>query len=208
VSFLVEYSFIFTLQEFARELASLVDAMGRIYTIEQERVNRGAWWMRTCRGVGDRLRYFKAWWVSAKAEGGVNRKKPGLKRSLCTSIKLTLRLRFRLRTHSRVSILAAMIMPRHRHTPPSFPKVRPHAPNTIQTPPRDNLTFIGRVKQSVWAIGKRLTERDTKYAVKAGIAMAILAAPAFFDSTRPIFVKYWGDWALISVGFSCTFGFG
>ena len=30
------YSFIFTLQEFARELVSLVDAMGRIYALEQQ----------------------------------------------------------------------------------------------------------------------------------------------------------------------------
>src|SRR3984957_9844841 len=41
-------SFIFTLQEFARELVSLVDAMGRIYFIEQRRAKRGwrAWWDR------------------------------------------------------------------------------------------------------------------------------------------------------------------
>jgi hypothetical protein len=50
----------------------------------------------------------------------------------------------------------------------------------------------------VWTIGTRLTERDTKYAVKAGMATAILAAPAFFDATRPLFIELWGDWALIS----------
>jgi hypothetical protein len=31
------------------------------------------------------------------------------------------------------------------------------------------------------------------------MATALLAAPAFLDSTRPIFLEYWGDWALISV---------
>jgi hypothetical protein len=31
------------------------------------------------------------------------------------------------------------------------------------------------------------------------MATALLAAPAFFDQTRPIFVDLWGDWALISV---------
>lgn len=45
-----------------------------------------------------------------------------------------------------------------------------------------------------------MKERDIKFALKAGMATAILAAPAFFDVTRPIFVDYWGDWALISVG--------
>lgn len=38
-----------------------------------------------------------------------------------------------------------------------------------------------------------------KYAFKAGMATAMLAAPAFFKSTRPTFVEYRGEWALISV---------
>lgn len=50
----------------------------------------------------------------------------------------------------------------------------------------------------LWAFGKRMGERDTKYAIKAGMATALLAAPAFFDSTRPVFLRYQGDWALIS----------
>jgi hypothetical protein len=33
------------------------------------------------------------------------------------------------------------------------------------------------------------------------MATALLAAPAFFDATRPMFVELWGDWALISVRF-------
>ncbi|KAJ3996784.1 Fusaric acid resistance protein-like-domain-containing protein [Lentinula boryana] len=126
------YFFIFTLQEFAREMAMLVDAMERIYAVEAERLTWSRWWSRP--------RPFR----------------------------------------------------------PSFPKVTPHAPDTIQTPARKNLTFIGRVKQGLWSLSKRLKERDTKFAVKAGMATAILAAPAFFDSTRPLFVRYYGDWALIS----------
>lgn len=42
-------------------------------------------------------------------------------------------------------------------------------------------------------------ERDIKYAIKAGMATALLASPAFFDATRPIFLRYNGDWALVSV---------
>jgi hypothetical protein len=103
---------------------------------------------------------------------------------------------------SLIRFLPAQYMtPAHRRTHPSFPKVRPHAPNTIQTPGRERLTWIGKIKQSLWTIGKRLTENDTKYAVKAGMATALLAAPAFFDATRPMFVELWGDWALISVRF-------
>lgn len=97
--------------------------------------------------------------------------------------------------------LAAYMIPEHRRPHPSFPKIRPHAPDTMQTPSRRQLSFLGKLKQSMWAIGKRLKEGDAKYAIKAGMATAILAAPAFFDATRPTFVKYWGDWALISVRF-------
>lgn len=96
---------------------------------------------------------------------------------------------------------AAYIIRDHRRPVASFPKVRPHAPNTIQTPPRNKLSLVGRIKQTLWEVGKRLTERDTKYAFKVGMAIAILASPAFFDATRPIFVENWGDWALVSVGF-------
>ncbi|KAJ6507413.1 Fusaric acid resistance protein-like-domain-containing protein [Mycena vitilis] len=138
------YFFIFTMQEFAGELVSLIDAMGRIYSLEQARANRARWWTRISR------------WSTQ------------------------------------------YVTPAHRRTHPSFPKVRPHAPNTIQTPAWDRLTWIGKIKQQLWTIGKRLTESDMKYAVKAGMATALLAAPAFFDATRPIFVELWGDWALIS----------
>ncbi|KAJ7252108.1 Fusaric acid resistance protein-like-domain-containing protein [Mycena haematopus] len=144
------YFFIFTMQEFAGELVSLVDAMSRIYSLEHARANRPRWWTRI----------FRCW--------------------------------------SRREKHTQYMIPTHRRTHPSFPKIRPHAPNTMQTPARERLTWIGKAKQTLWTIGKRLTESDTKYAVKAGMATAMLAAPAFFDTTRPTFVELWGDWALIS----------
>ncbi|KAJ7762513.1 Fusaric acid resistance protein-like-domain-containing protein [Mycena metata] len=172
------YFFIFTLQEFAGELVSLVDAMSRIYSLEQARANRTSWWMRIF-----------TWPSRRKAKRNVSRSgsriprvsKPG------EAEVPTLRRRF-----------SQYVTPVHRRTHPSFPKVRPHAPNTIQTPAWHRLTWIGRIKRSLWAIGKRLTESDMKYAVKAGMATAMLAAPAFFDSTRQYFVGLGGDWALIS----------
>ncbi|KAJ7213027.1 Fusaric acid resistance protein-like-domain-containing protein [Mycena pura] len=154
------YFFIFTLQEFAGELVSLVDAMRRIYRLEHAQANRAHWWTRL----------------------------------FCCSRR---RDRRNGKGTSRLGTTQYMI-PAHRRAHPSFPKVRPHAPNTIQTPAWERLTWIGRIKLSLWTIGKRLTENDTKYAFKAGMATAILAAPAFFEATRPIFVDWWGDWALIS----------
>lgn len=83
--------------------------------------------------------------------------------------------------------------------PVYFPKIRPHAPNTVLTPERSTLAFWGKFKQILWVIGDRLKEPDLKYAVKVGMATAVLAAPAFMNSTRPVFTEYRGEWALISV---------
>ncbi|KJA19958.1 hypothetical protein HYPSUDRAFT_1093990 [Hypholoma sublateritium FD-334 SS-4] len=165
------YFFIFTLQEFAKELILLVDAVERIYCFEQRLLRRDMWWRRSM-----------AW---------IHR--------TCSNLRFSLQKRRagRRRTlNLRKSIL--YIIPPHRKTHPAFPKIRPHAPDTIQTPRRDTLTFMGKVYQTIWSIGKRLKERDTKYGIRAGMATAILATPAFLDSTRPIFLQYWGDWALIS----------
>ncbi|KAH7925611.1 hypothetical protein BV22DRAFT_1010776 [Leucogyrophana mollusca] len=148
------YFFIFTLQEFARELVSLTDAMRRIYGVEQSRASQGNWWQRYITG--------------------------GPKSVFCA--------------------IPTYFNP-HRDHKVSFPKVRPHAPNTMQTPNRSNLTFIGRVKRSLWDLGARLKERNIKYAIKVGMSTAILAAPAFFDATRPLFMEYRGEWALISTNF-------
>jgi hypothetical protein len=40
------YSFIFTLQEFAKELISLVDIIERIYCYERQILFRDSWWIR------------------------------------------------------------------------------------------------------------------------------------------------------------------
>ncbi|KAH7876142.1 uncharacterized protein C8R40DRAFT_1043470, partial [Lentinula edodes] len=48
-------------------------------------------------------------------------------------------------------------------------------------------------------LGKRLSDGDTKFAVKAHTATATLPAPALFDHNNPFFVKYYEDWTLISV---------
>ncbi|KAJ7162250.1 Fusaric acid resistance protein-like-domain-containing protein [Mycena filopes] len=173
------YFFIFTLQEFAGELVSLVDAMGRIYSLEQARANRTRWWRRIF-----------TWPTRRRPKRNGSRSGSSIPRASKEPSEAEaagLRRRF-----------SQYMTPAHRRTHPSFPKVRPHAPNTIQTPAWHRLTWIGRIKRSLWTVGKRLTESDTKYAVKAGMATALLASPAFFDSTRAFFVAFGGDWALIS----------
>lgn len=91
------------------------------------------------------------------------------------------------------------MIPQHRRVQPFFPKIRPHAPDTLQTPSHSQLSWVGKLKRMLWAAGRRLKERDTKFAIKTGMATSLLALPAFLESTRQTFVVYWGDWALISV---------
>jgi len=81
----------------------------------------------------------------------------------------------------------------------SFPKVLPHAPDTVQTPSRVGLSAWRRFQLWLWNLGARTRDHDIKYAIKTGAATAILAAPAFIEATRPTFMEYRGEWALISV---------
>ena len=92
-----------------------------------------------------------------------------------------------------------LLVPRPERSVPVFPKVRPHAPNTMLTPGDEGMSFIGRFGQRVWRLGEALKQKHVKYAFKAGMATAVLAAPAFFDRTRPWFIQYRGEWILISV---------
>lgn len=77
-------SFIFTLQEFARELVSLVDAMERIYSLEQERVHRGPWWKRIFSGIWGLLKrpFSKS---KPKRHRRPPAEHPSLRRKICMS---------------------------------------------------------------------------------------------------------------------------
>ncbi|KIP04140.1 hypothetical protein PHLGIDRAFT_93906 [Phlebiopsis gigantea 11061_1 CR5-6] len=154
------YFFFFTLQEFAKEMISLIDAMSRICNIQRET----NWLLRPWRYVQRKIR----------------------------------RMRQTASEKRRSGLTALFFLPDPAHKTVAFPKITPHAPNTKQTPSRRDLSFVDRVGRSVWAFGARLRENDMKYAIKAGMATAILAAPAFFEVTRPLFVEYRGEWALIS----------
>jgi hypothetical protein len=167
--------------------------MERIYNIEQERLTGGRWWTNAFMGVKNLK--FRSFWRMGSADDKRERRR--LQRSLCTIGRMLLCCLVKLIVA--LYRTASIILSRSGHITSSFPKIRPHAPNTIQTPSRSQLTFIGRVKQALWSIGSRLKERDLKYAVKAGMATGILAAPAFMDATRPLFTEYRGEWALISV---------
>jgi hypothetical protein len=78
---LMSRSFIFTLQEFAQELVSLVDAMSRIYGIEQAKANRDRWGRRVLtegyNSVGASLRRS---WIATKSS---KLQRPNIQRRIC-----------------------------------------------------------------------------------------------------------------------------
>ncbi|KAG2154411.1 Fusaric acid resistance protein-like-domain-containing protein [Suillus bovinus] len=165
------YFFIFTLQEFSRELISLTDAMRRIYAVKQIRADTPSWFHRyILHGPSNLLSAMR---LRRRNLAREKSKPSGLRR------------------------LSSYFTSPH-HAKVFFPKVQPHAPNTIQTPHPANLPFIGRMKRALWDFGGILKGRKMKYAFKVGMSAAVLAAPAFFDATRPIFTDYKGEWALIS----------
>ncbi|KAG8970045.1 hypothetical protein FRC03_011844 [Tulasnella sp. 419] len=172
------YFFIFTLQELARELLALTEIMSDVYSAERQVIA---------------LRQSGRFWGRAKSILLLLRRPRSVSTDIAESYE-----DYSKKKRRRLSGKLAKILPKASHKSSPFPKIRPHAPNTIQTPSRNTLTFVGKLKQSFWSLGARLREPDLKYAIKAGMATAILAAPAFFEATRPLFMEYRGEWALIS----------
>ncbi|OXG16573.1 hypothetical protein C361_04943 [Cryptococcus neoformans Tu259-1] len=82
--------------------------------------------------------------------------------------------------------------------PPLYPKNGRGSTGPVIVPDLKSLSFIGRIKQMFWALGERSKQPDARYAIKTGLGGAMLAAPAFTEIGRPIFLRFRGEWALIA----------
>lgn len=60
------------------------------------------------------------------------------------------------------------------------------------------LALKPRLYHLLWEIIQRCRMNDIKYAVKVGMATALLAAPAFSDTWREKFLEYRMEWGLIA----------
>lgn len=175
---LLVFFFVFTLKEFARDLMALVDVMSVIYATERKVALENSSWGWLKRGIMCCIPRTRFAWISGSTQMQAqpqNRSRPSLRRRLSTLVPAD---------------------PKNRA--PLFPKVTPHAPNTALRLSRTQLSTWGRIKQSIWALGESLRQREIKYSIKTGMAVAMLAAPAFIESTRETFMEYRGEWALIS----------
>lgn len=86
-------SFIFTLQEFARELVSLIDAMGRIYIAERVAASEPWWIVRVpkmmYRSLKKRFRKDRPSTVLPRTRGRTNNEtNSGLRRRICAYFRL------------------------------------------------------------------------------------------------------------------------
>lgn len=90
---------------------------------------------------------------------------------------------------------------------PRFPTTAPDTPGTATNPDRKTLSFKGQLQHFVWELAERarkpvrllfalchyvVTElafykQDMKYAIKVGLATALLATPAYTDTWRETF---------------------
>ncbi|KDE08074.1 hypothetical protein MVLG_01774 [Microbotryum lychnidis-dioicae p1A1 Lamole] len=64
--------------------------------------------------------------------------------------------------------------------------------------PSSQLTRFGAFKQHLWIIGYRLRQPSVKFAIKTGAGAALLASAAFVPQLRPVWIRWRGEWALIS----------
>lgn len=82
--------------------------------------------------------------------------------------------------------------------PRLFPKPNIHnTNNTLHTPTPS--TFLQKWSTRLWKFLHVFRSFHVKYAAKTAISTMVLLIPAFVDWTRPYFVQYRGEWAIISM---------
>ncbi|PWN43915.1 hypothetical protein IE81DRAFT_365332 [Ceraceosorus guamensis] len=81
-------------------------------------------------------------------------------------------------------------------TLPDWPSHKRHQLHTAQTPAAR--TLKQRAARWVWELGQWLRQPDSKFGLKAGIGCALLASPAFITATRPVFLEFQGQWAIVT----------
>ncbi|KAG0261476.1 hypothetical protein BG011_001003 [Mortierella polycephala] len=79
-----------------------------------------------------------------------------------------------------------------------FPKPNIHnTSNTLQTPTPE--TFAQRWSTRLWKFLHLFRSFQVKYAAKTAFTAMVMLVPAFLEWTRPYFVQYRGEWAIISM---------
>ncbi|ORX38403.1 Fusaric acid resistance protein-like-domain-containing protein [Kockovaella imperatae] len=148
------YFFLFTLEEFARELIFLIDTVSEI--LEEQPMSA--------------LDYL--WSVLPSRRGRTEKRGAYLYKQLRKIVPVD----------------------PSKLQPPLFPRSQADGEENYSI----TFTLWERFRKRLWTMGEFLRRPNIRYALKAGIGGAILAAPAYTEAGRPIFLRYRGEWALIA----------
>ncbi|KAF9321537.1 hypothetical protein BG003_001268 [Podila horticola] len=196
------YFFVFNLMEFSKELAHLVNCVEILVGGDEDldlwiARNQQNWWRRIwflITGFPRRLRK-----VAPVQDVFDNfDTEPGLRPSSTP-----------MNSHSQESGQSSSEPPpasgatganrwRKGRKPRLFPKPNIHnTNNTLHTPTPS--TFLQKWSTRLWKFLHVFRSFHVKYAAKTAISTMVLLIPAFVDWTRPYFVQYRGEWAIISM---------
>ncbi|BGP68500.1 hypothetical protein NBRC10513v2_001833 [Rhodotorula toruloides] len=90
----------------------------------------------------------------------------------------------------------ALQTPRSKHRS-VFPEIIDGALSSHQVDAAE-LPILARVKLSLWHLAYHLRQPNLRFAIKTGAGAAILSAPAFIPSLRPLWLTWRGEWSVIS----------
>lgn len=79
-----------------------------------------------------------------------------------------------------------------------FPAVDDRAVTSHNSAQDGRRDLVSRIRRRTWRLGIAVRRPNTIYAIKTGIGCGIIGAFAFDHRTRPIFVEYSGNWAMLS----------
>ncbi|KAI8602390.1 hypothetical protein EDD21DRAFT_414035 [Dissophora ornata] len=198
------YFFVFNLMEFSKELAQLVSCVEVLVDGDEGLPlwiarNRQSWWRRiwfTLTGFPRRLRRKH---IERTAFEGFDDPEAGIHSSRSDSNHHPQGSTSHEGSgHQQDNSNSSTGFRRRRHKQRLFPKPNIHnKADTLQTPVPS--TFAQQWSTRLWKFLHIFRSFQVKYAVKAAVSAIIMLIPAFVDLTRPFFVQYRGEWALISM---------
>ncbi|KAG0371451.1 hypothetical protein BGX24_001657, partial [Mortierella sp. AD032] len=194
------YFFVFNLMEFSKELTHLVNCVEELVDGDDglpmwiER-NRQPWWRRIWFSLTGFPRRLRRPVVRQQAFEDFDDPEPGNRTPASHYGHTHSPSQSHTPNHSNH---ASSNQGGHQRKQRLFPKPNLHNKTDTLHTPRPS-TFLQKWSTRLWRFLHVFRSFQVKYAAKAAISTMVLLIPAFVDWTRPYFVQYRGEWALISM---------
>ncbi|KAG0318433.1 hypothetical protein BGZ97_003784 [Linnemannia gamsii] len=196
------YFFVFNLMEFSKELSHLVSCVEELVDGDDglpmwiER-NRQPWWRRIWFSLTGFPRRLRRPVVLQRPFDDFDDPEPGNRSPASHYSHVHSNSQSHTPTHSNNASSSQGIHGRQRKQR-LFPKPNLHNKSDTLHTPRPS-TFLQKWSTRLWKFLHVFRSFQVKYAAKAAFSIMIMLIPAFVDWTRPYFVQYRGEWALISM---------